>query len=56
MVCVLLTNMRTCLRGQNQISTYFQTSPPTLDEYQDLFKPILSRIENHLQDRTSTTR
>jgi nuclease HARBI1 len=28
-----LTNVVTCLRGGNQISEYFQLSPPTLEEY-----------------------
>jgi hypothetical protein len=29
----LLTNFRTCLNAGNQISFYFDCSPPTLEEY-----------------------
>jgi hypothetical protein len=37
LAAVLLTNMRTCLNGMNQISTYFDCPPPSLLEY--LSKP-----------------
>lgn len=50
MVCVLLTNMRTCLRGRNQITMYFDASPPTLNEYLDAPKPVVSRVESHLEE------
>jgi nuclease HARBI1 len=32
MVAVLLTNIQTCLRG-NQVSEYFDCTPPSLDVY-----------------------
>ena len=32
-VAVLLTNCRTCIRGSNSISTFFDCPPPSLDEY-----------------------
>ena len=37
LAAILLTNMRTCLNGINQISTYFDCPPPSLVEY--LSKP-----------------
>jgi len=30
---VLLTNVRTCVEGRNQISDYFGIAPPTLEQY-----------------------
>lgn len=32
-VSVLLANCRTCMRGGNQISTFFKCAAPSLDEY-----------------------
>lgn len=46
-VCVLLTNFRTCMRGGNQISYYFDTSPPTLAEYLDAPIPEPTRADAH---------
>ena len=32
-VCVLLFNLHTCANGGNNISNFFQTRPPSLEEY-----------------------
>lgn len=32
-VAVFLSNIRTCIDGKNQISSYFNCDPPTLDDY-----------------------
>jgi hypothetical protein len=32
-VAVLLTNVRTCLDGRNQVADYFSVEPPTLEDY-----------------------
>jgi hypothetical protein len=41
-VAVLLANCKTCMMGGNQISSYFDLAPPTLQEYlRDNTKPFL---------------
>lgn len=45
LAAILLTNMRTCLNGMNQISTYFDCAPPSLVEY--LGKPYEEDPRRH---------
>jgi hypothetical protein len=42
-LAVWLTNVKTCVRGGNQISQWFDCEPPTLDEY--LTKTFM--LDNH---------
>lgn len=53
LVCVLLTNMRTCIRGGNQVSMYFECETPSFQEYISVPRPAHTRIDElveHLED------
>jgi DDE superfamily endonuclease len=39
LAAVILTNVRTCLNGMNQISAFFDCKPPTLPEYLSAPRP-----------------
>lgn len=44
----ILTNCRTCIRGGNQISKYFDCAPPSIAEYLDYPKPPENRLRRFM--------
>lgn len=47
LVCVILSNVHTCLNGGNQTAYYFGGEPPTLEEYLSAPRPARRRSRAH---------
>jgi len=55
LVAVILRNMLTCIRGRNQISTYFGCPPPTIEEFIFPFcLGLLRKSHTHTHTHTHT--
>lgn len=46
---VILTNVRTCVRGGNSVSRFFDCNPPSLAEYLAAPKPHTSRYKRRIE-------
>lgn len=55
-VAAIFTNCRTCMRGGNQISQYFDLPPPSLDVYLSAPKPAVHRLRKFMRSQEQELR